>query len=75
MPAGLIEIPAQDRPSVAFWKLLRKRKAKSLPVYLAERYGDKFDLLRICPMEFPVPFGVAPLADIPESENSGLYPF
>ncbi len=75
MPAGLIENSSARQALGCILEAFTEEESEKLARYLAERYGDKFDLLRICPMELPVPFGVAPLADIPESENSGFIRF
>lgn len=75
MPAGLIENSSTRQALGCILEAFTEEESEKLAKYLAERYGDKFDLLRICPLDIPVPFGVAPLAGIPESEKSGFIRF
>lgn len=75
MPAALVENSSMRKALGCILEAFTEDEAKALANYLAQRYGDKFSSLFASPMIFPVPFGVAPLAELPESKNSGFIRF
>ena len=40
-----------------------------------KRYADQIEKITICPLDLPVPFGVAPLAGIGEGKTTGFIRF
>ncbi len=46
-----------------------------LVTYLNERYTDKLAAIRSCPIDFPVPQGIAALSDLTEGKDIGFVHF
>lgn len=43
--------------------------------YLEQKYGDRLTAISACPLDLPVPLGVAPLSAIPEGKTMGFVRF
>lgn len=50
-------------------------ESQALAAYLEQRYADHIEKITVCPMELPVPLGVAPLGGIPEGKSTGFIRF
>lgn len=50
-------------------------ECQKLAQWLEKRYGAQIRKLILCPMDFPVPLGVGPLASYPQTRNSGFINF
>lgn len=75
MPAGLPESPGEEAALRFLLECFTRDEAASLAEYLKMRYGDQLDRLIICPVDLPVPLGIGPVAQIPESARSGFINF
>lgn len=75
LPEELVQNSSIEKALRCILEAFTDEESKLVSDYLEKRYGDKFELLQICPVDLPVPFGVAPLAEIPESDSSGFIRF
>lgn len=75
MPAELLAGATEDAALGCILEAFTRQEADDLCAYLQKRYADQIESLVICPMELPVPLGVGPLADIPQSGKSGFIRF
>ena len=50
-------------------------ESHALVEYLEKRYADQIEKITVCPLDLPVPFGVAPLAGIGEGKTTGFIRF
>ncbi len=46
-----------------------------LVAYFQQRYADKLEAVRSCPIDFPVPLGIAALSDLEEGKDIGFVHF
>ena len=52
-----------------------REESEALVAYLEERYAEHLEKITVCPLEVPVPLGVAPLSHIPEGKTTGFIRF
>ena len=50
-------------------------ESQALVAYLEQRYAEHIEKIMVCPMDLPVPLGVAPLSGIPDGKSSGFIRF
>ncbi|MDY3810584.1 hypothetical protein FYJ44_00160 [Desulfovibrio sp. PG-178-WT-4] len=50
-------------------------ESQALVAYLEQRYAEHIEKIMVCPMDLPVPLGVAPLSGIPEGKSTGFIRF
>ncbi|MDD4700894.1 MAG: hypothetical protein PHI96_01615 [Desulfovibrio sp.] len=50
-------------------------ESRALADYLEQRYAEHIEKITVCPMDIPVPMGVAPLAGITEGKSTGFIRF
>lgn len=50
-------------------------ESRALLEYLEQRYAEHIEKITVCPLDLPVPLGVAPLAAIPEGKSTGFIRF
>lgn len=50
-------------------------ECQQLAAYLQKHYEQQIRKLILCPMDFPVPLGVGPLASYPQTRTSGFVNF
>ena len=50
-------------------------ESQALAAYLEQRYAEHIEKITVCPLELPVPLGVAPLGGIPEGKSTGFIRF
>ena len=50
-------------------------ESRALADYLEQRYAEHIEKITVCPMDIPVPMGVAPLAGITEGTSTGFIRF
>ncbi|WP_022655110.1 hypothetical protein [uncultured Desulfovibrio sp.] len=50
-------------------------ESQALMAYLEQRYAEHIEKITVCPMDLPVPLGVAPLSGIPEGKSTGFISF
>ena len=50
-------------------------ESQELVAYLEQRYAEHIEKITVCPMDLPVPLGVAPFSGIPEGKSTGFIRF
>lgn len=75
MPKELLAGATMENALACLLEAFTAAETEQLAAYLQERYADQVERLVICPMTLPVPLGVGPLAQIPESDSSGFLNF
>lgn len=50
-------------------------ESQALLSYLEQRYAEHIEKITVCPLDLPVPLGVAPLGAIPEGKSTGFIRF
>lgn len=75
MPKELLAGATTENALACLLEAFTEEETEQLTAYLKDRYADQVERLIICPIQIPVPLGVGPLAQIPESESSGFVNF
>lgn len=75
LPAEIRAGTTRDMALACLLEAFTKEEIEELVKYLDERYGEHISELVVCPLELPLPFGVGPLGQMPESESSGFINF
>lgn len=75
MPPQALAGMSEEAALACVLEAFTREEAMLLANYLRGRYEQQFASLVVCPMNFPVPLGVGPLDQIPESEKSGFINF
>lgn len=75
MPAELLQGATREAALQCLLEAFTEKEIEELCEYLQKRYGNQITRLTICPMNLPVPLGVGPLGQIPETESSGFIKF
>ena len=52
-----------------------EEESRALVDYLEQRYAEHIEKITDCPLDLPVPLGVAPLSGIPEGKSTGFIRF
>ncbi len=52
-----------------------KEECDAVIAYLERKYADRFTVIVACPLDLPIPQGVAPLSAIPEGKTMGFIRF
>lgn len=52
-----------------------EEESRALVDYLEQRYAEHIEKITVCPLDLPVPLGVAPLSGIPEGKSTGFIRF
>lgn len=50
-------------------------ESQALVAYLEQGYAEHIEKITVCPLDLPVPLGVAPLGAIPEGKTTGFIRF
>lgn len=72
MPAELLAGATKEQALKCVLEAFTEEESELLAEYLKDKYADQITSLYIAPLSLPAPLGVAPLAEIPEGEESGF---
>lgn len=75
IPAEVLKGATGEAALACLLEAFTEEEIGEMAKYLEERYGGQMEKLDIGPMELPVPLGIGPLGQIPETENSGFINF
>lgn len=75
MPEEILAGATEEAALACLMEAFTEEEAKELCEYMEKRYGGQISQLTVGPFELPVPLGVGPLAQIPESDSSGFLNF
>lgn len=75
IPPEVLQGATEDAALRCILEAFTAEESRALLAYLEERYAEHIEKITICPMDIPVPLGVAPLADIGESNTTGFIRF
>ncbi|MCL2123514.1 MAG: hypothetical protein FWH34_05440 [Desulfovibrionaceae bacterium] len=73
--AGRLPHGAEDDALQTVLEAFTAEEGNLLLDYLKERYAEQILRVTVCPLELPVPLGVAPLSAIPEGKTMGFIRF
>ena len=75
VPAEVLSGATEEMALACLLEAFTRDEALKLANYLENRYKTQISRLEICPMNLPAPFGIGPLAMIPETEKIQLKRF
>lgn len=75
MPPEILAGATEKAALACLLEAFTEKEITEIEKYLKSRYDEQINQLVIGPMDLPVPLGVGPLAQIPESVNSGFINF
>ena len=75
VPAEVLQGATEEAALRCILEAFTAEESRALADYLEQRYADHIEKITVCPMDIPVPMGVAPLAGITEGKSTGFIRF
>ena len=75
VPAEVLQGATEEAALRCVLESFTAEESHALVEYLEKRYADQIEKITVCPLDLPVPFGVAPLAGINEGKTTGFIRF
>ena len=75
VPAEVLQGATEEAALRCVLESFTAEESHALVEYLEKRYADQIEKITVCPLDLPVPMGVAPLAGIGEGKTTGFIRF
>ena len=75
VPAEVLQGATEEAALRCVLESFTAEESHALVEYLEKRYADQIERITVCPLDLPVPLGVAPLAGIGEGKTTGFIRF
>ena len=75
VPAEVLQGATEEAALRCVLESFTAEESHALVEYLEKRYADQIEKITVCPLDLPVPMGVAPLAGICEGKTNGFIRF
>lgn len=75
IPAQVLQGATREAALRCILEAFTQEECKALTEYLETRYAEHIEKIAVCPLDMPVPLGVAPLSNIPEGKTTGFICF
>ncbi|QCC85360.1 hypothetical protein DDIC_05620 [Desulfovibrio desulfuricans] len=75
VPAEVLQGATEEAALRCVLESFTTEESHALVEYLEKRYADQIERITVCPLDLPVPMGVAPLAGIGEGKTTGFIRF
>lgn len=75
VPAEVLQGATEEAALRCILEAFTAEESRALADYLEQRYAEHIEKITVCPMDIPVPMGVAPLAGITEGKSTGFIRF